>query len=58
MKRNPRAGLFTGYWTTLDGKKIRRIYRSEYGELYRLHRKYLCHALGVNMFGHRGSWHG
>jgi hypothetical protein len=36
VKRGP--GLFNGFWTTLDGKVIRRIYRSEYGELYRLHR--------------------
>jgi hypothetical protein len=38
VKRGP--GLFNGYWLDMAGNKIRRIYRSEYGELYRLHR--LC----------------
>ncbi len=38
MKR--RTPLFNGFWTTLEGERIRRIYRSEYPELYRLHR--LC----------------
>jgi hypothetical protein len=40
VKRNPNAGLFNGYWLNMDGTKQRRIYRSEYPELYRLHR--LC----------------
>lgn len=39
-KRSPNAGLFTGYWLDMAGNRIRRIYRSEYPELYRLHR--LC----------------
>ena len=56
-RRPTRAGLFTGWWTDLDGKKVRRIYRSEYPELYRLHRKYLCHALGVGMIGCHSTWH-
>ena len=43
MRRNPKAGLFNGFWTDLEGNKIRRIYRSEYPELYRLHR--LCSEL-------------
>lgn len=37
MKRkNP--GLFNGYWLDMQGNKIRRIYKAEYPELYRLHR--------------------
>jgi hypothetical protein len=36
VKRGP--GLFTGYWLDMKGNRLRRIYRSEYGELYRLHR--------------------
>jgi hypothetical protein len=36
MKRGP--GLFTGYWLDMKGNRLRRIYRNEYGELYRLHR--------------------
>lgn len=37
MKRKG-SGLFNGYWLDMQGKKIRRIYRREYPELYRLHR--------------------
>lgn len=40
VKRPPNKGLFTGYWKDMSGKRIRRIYRSEYPEIYRLHR--LC----------------
>jgi hypothetical protein len=36
MKR--RNGLFNGWWLDMAGRKIRRIYRNEYPELYRLHR--------------------
>lgn len=39
-RRRNGAGLFNGYWLNMDGTKQRRIFRSEYGELYRLHR--LC----------------
>lgn len=35
--RRKSPGLFNGFWYTHDGKKIRQIWRSEYGELYRLH---------------------
>jgi len=31
-----REGLFHGYWLSMDGKRIGRIRRSEYAELYRL----------------------
>ena len=37
-RRSPNAGLFTGWWTDLEGKRIRRIRRNEFPELYRLHR--------------------
>jgi hypothetical protein len=57
MKRNARAGLFTGWWTDLDGTKIRRIYRSEYPELYRLHKKHLALRLGIALLGMRALWH-
>ena len=40
VKRPLNKGLFHGHFTDLDGKKIRRVRRSEYAELYRLHR--LC----------------
>ena len=37
MARRPvKAGLFHGWWYTADGKKIRRIHRHEYPELYSL----------------------
>lgn len=29
-------GAFNGWWLDMAGRKIRRIYRNEYGELYRL----------------------
>jgi hypothetical protein len=35
-----RASLFNGFWLDAGGNRIRRIYREEYPELYRLHR--LC----------------
>jgi hypothetical protein len=31
-------GLFNGWWLDMGGKKLRRIRRNEYPELYRLHR--------------------
>lgn len=37
-RRNP--GLFTGWWTDLNGKRLRRVRRNEYGELYRLWAKH------------------
>lgn len=40
MKRHPNQGLFNGHWLDLNGRKIGRIKRSEYPEIYRLHR--LC----------------
>lgn len=39
-RTNPRQGLFNGYWTDLQGKRIRRIRQNEYGELYRLNSKH------------------
>jgi len=42
-------GLFNGFWLDMAGKKIRRIYRSEYGELYRLER--LGRELGLQKPG-------
>lgn len=54
MSRRPTTnGLFNGYWTTLDGTKIRRIRRNEYPELYRLYREYRDIRLGVRPFGMR-----
>lgn len=38
--KSKRPSLFNGYWHDMEGNKIRRIWRKEYGELYRLHR--LC----------------
>ena len=38
MRRKPNQGLFPGYWTDLAGKKLRRVRRDEYPEMYRLHR--------------------
>jgi hypothetical protein len=37
-----RQGLFNGWWLDMAGNRIRRIYRNEYPELYRLHR--ICTA--------------
>jgi hypothetical protein len=31
-----RSGLFLGFWFDTKGRKLRRIRRDEYGELYRL----------------------
>lgn len=57
MPRRPaNSGLFTGWWTSLDGKKIRRIRRDEYPELYRLHRKHAAIGLGVKPIGCRAPW--
>lgn len=39
-RRNTRQGLFCGYWLSMDGSRQRRIYRSEYAELYRLNSKH------------------
>ena len=39
MKRR-RPTLFNGYWTTLDGQRLRRITREELCELYRLWAKH------------------
>ena len=68
MKRNPRQGLFNGFWTDLEGNRIRRIYREEYGPLYELVRKHkdiALHgrhtqavALGIRPIAARGPWHG
>jgi hypothetical protein len=38
--RGRRLGLFCGYWTTLDGQRIRRATRAEIGEAYRLWAKH------------------
>ena len=67
MKRNPRAGLFNGYWLDMQGNRIRRIYRTSTGELYRLERKHQdvprygrhtqAAALGVQPISYRGPWH-
>lgn len=37
-KKGP--GLFHGFWLDMAGRKLRRIYHSEYGELYRLWAKH------------------
>jgi hypothetical protein len=36
VKRGP--GLFTGWWTDIEGNRTRKILRNEFGELYRLYR--------------------
>jgi hypothetical protein len=46
-----RQGLFNGYWLTLDGRKVRRIRRDEYGPLYRLWVRHADIRLGVQLFG-------
>jgi hypothetical protein len=46
-----RAGFFNGYWTTLDGKRMRRIRRDEYPDLYRLWHKHADIRLGVRLLG-------
>jgi hypothetical protein len=46
-----RAGLFNGYWLTLEGERIRRIRRDEYGEFYRLWRRHMDIRLGVRPLG-------
>jgi hypothetical protein len=38
VKRRP--GLFCGFWTDLNGRRIRRITRAELAELYRLRAKH------------------
>jgi hypothetical protein len=42
---------FCGYWTDLDGKRLRRIRRDEYGELCRLWRQHADIRLGVRLLG-------
>ena len=66
-RRNPNAGLFNGYWLDTNGKRIRRLVRSEYPELYRLHRigvdlglqrpLTLPEKLGVRPLASKGPWH-
>ena len=51
--RNPRAGLFCGTWTDLAGKKIRKVQRQEYGELYRLWAKHRDIRLGITTIGQK-----
>jgi hypothetical protein len=46
MSRRATPGLFAGWWTDLNGKRIRRIRRSEYAALYRLHREHADIRLG------------
>jgi hypothetical protein len=46
-----RAGLFNGYWTDLDGKRQRRIRRSEYATIYRIWREHADIRLGVRLLG-------
>ena len=55
MKRHKRQGLFTGYWATLDGHRIRRVRRDEYAELYRLWQKHMDVRLGVRLLGTRAK---
>jgi hypothetical protein len=51
-----RAGLFNGFWLTLDGAKLRRIRRDEYPELYRLWEKHADIRLGVRPLGMAAPW--
>jgi hypothetical protein len=55
-RRNPKAGLFTGWWTDLDGKRLRRIHRHEYPELYRLWRQHTASRLGVTLIGTKANY--
>jgi hypothetical protein len=41
VKRGP--GLFPAWWTDPEGKRLKKITRREFAELYRLHR--LCTQL-------------
>ena len=50
-----RAGLFNGFWLDLSGKKIRRIRRDEYPELYRLWHEHADIRLGVRVLGTRSG---
>lgn len=56
MRRNPRAGLFNGHWLTMDGQKIRKIRRDEYGSLYGLWRRHADVRLGVMQIGMKAPW--
>jgi hypothetical protein len=56
-RRPVSAGLFTGFWTDLSGKRIRRIRRDEYGELYSLWRRHTAARLGIVPVGMKGPWH-
>jgi hypothetical protein len=39
LSRKPqRSGLFNGWWLDMQGRRVERIKRDEYPELYRLHR--------------------
>ena len=65
MKKKP-PGLFNGWWTDLRGNRIRRVYRSDYPELYRLWREHADigtgrHPMvyqGVKVLGSRSVLHG
>lgn len=49
QRRNPNAGLFAGYWLSPDlTKKVGRLKRSDYPELYRLWHKHRDIRLGVH----------
>lgn len=55
-RKNPNAGLFTGWWYKPDGTKLRRIRRDEYPELYRLHRQHTAIRLGVTVLGTKANY--
>jgi hypothetical protein len=57
VSRRNSPGLFNGWWTDLDGRKLRRIRRDEYPMLYRLHREHADIRLGVTLLGMKGPWH-
>lgn len=51
MRKRP--GLFNGYWLTPEGRRIRRVRRNEYAELYRLWERHADIRLGVRLLGTR-----
>ena len=39
-KRNPKQGLWNGYWYSMEGKQLRRLRKAEVAEAYRLWAKH------------------
>jgi hypothetical protein len=56
VRKKKSPGLFCGFWLTPSGKKIRRIRRDEFGELYRLWREHADIRLGVRVLGMKDGY--